>query len=299
MSDATPAGVRPYQPEDHPALEVILEAVFDAGELGGRTAQEIRHLLDLLPADPTSTIVALEGQTPVGLITPHQQLLVVHPAHRRRGQGSRLVEAGLAFSRERGEAVLSLAPPRGSEGAIPFLTRLGFAYDSSLWLLRLPREAEVPPPAFPVDVIARPYRSEDLPGYVSLVNAAFVDHPSPLQVTESIVRYVHEQPDFDPKDILLVAAVAEPERPVGFCRTKLVAKEPPASGEVSLVGVLPAWQGRGLGRELLRWGIGRLRRHGVATIELSVEARNQRALRLYERPGFERVEEWPRWSKPA
>ncbi len=294
-----PAGVRPYRPEDHRALVAILEAVLAAGELGGRTAQEIRHLLDLLPADPASTLVALDGEAPVGFVTPHQQLLAVHPAHRRRGHGTRLVEAGLAFSRERGEAVLSLAPPQGSEGAIPFLTRLGFAYDSSLWLLRLPRDVEVPPPVFPREVIARLYRPDDLPGYVALVNAAFVDHPSPLQVTESIVRFVHERPDFDPDDILLVAVAVEPDRPIGFCRTKPIAKEAPASGEVSLVGVLPAWRGRGLGRELLCWGVERLRGHGAAAVELSVEARNERALRLYERTGFERVEEWPRWSKPV
>ena len=291
--------VRPYRPEDHPALAATLEAVFAAGELGARTAREIRHLLDLLPADPSSTLVALEGEAVVGLVTPHQQLLAVHPAHRRRGHGTRLVEAGLAFSRERGEAVLSLAPPRGSEAAIPFLTRLGFAYDSSLWLLRLPQGVDVPPPVFPPQVMARPYRSDDLPGYVALVNAAFVDHPSPLQVTEPIVRFVHEQPEFDPDDILLVAAAAEPARPVGFCRTKPIAEETPASGEVSLVGVLPAWQGRGLGRELLRWGVAHLRERGAVVVELSVEARNERALGLYERTGFARVEEWPRWSKPV
>ncbi len=294
-----PTSVRPYQPDDHPALAATLEAVFAAGELGSRTAQEIRHLLDLLPADPTSTLVALDGEAAVGLVTPHQQLLAVHPSHRRRGHGTRLVGAGLAYSRERGEAVLSLAPPQGSEAAIPFLTRLGFAYDSSLWLLRLPREIEVPPPVFPPEVIARPYRPEDLPGYVALVNAAFVDHPSPLQVTEPIVRFVHEQPDFDPDDILLVAAAAEPARPVGFCRTKPIAEKTPASGEVSLVGVLPTWQGRGLGRELLRWGVTHLRERGAVMVELSVEARNERALGLYERTGFERVEEWPRWSKPV
>ncbi|MDP9359139.1 MAG: GNAT family N-acetyltransferase [Chloroflexota bacterium] len=52
-----------------------------------------------------------------------------------------------------------------------------------------------------------------------------------------------------------------------------------------------------MGRELLRWGVERVRGQGAAAVELSVEARNERALGLYERTGFERVEEWPRWSK--
>jgi mycothiol synthase len=70
-------------------------------------------------------------------------------------------------------------------------------------------------------------------------------------------------------------------------------------GEIALIGVLPAWRGRGLGRDLLRWGIQHLRERGVADLTLNAEARNDRALALYERSGFVRVQEWPRWAKEA
>jgi ribosomal protein S18 acetylase RimI-like enzyme len=63
--------------------------------------------------------------------------------------------------------------------------------------------------------------------------------------------------------------------------------------------VLPAWRGRGLGRELLRWGVTELRGRGAGPIELSVEAQNERATGLYRAHGFEPAIEWPHWVLPV
>ena len=51
----------------------------------------------------------------------------------------------------------------------------------------------------------------------------------------------------------------------------------------------PEARGRGLGRELLRWGVHRLRSVSELPVTLSVNGRNERALRLYEREGFRRT----------
>ncbi len=69
-------------------------------------------------------------------------------------------------------------------------------------------------------------------------------------------------------------------------------------GEVGLIGVLPAWRGRGLGREALRWGVNELRGRGAGRIVLAVEAANERATRLYRSHGFEPMIEWPHWELP-
>jgi ribosomal protein S18 acetylase RimI-like enzyme len=63
-----------------------------------------------------------------------------------------------------------------------------------------------------------------------------------------------------------------------------------------MVGVLPAWRGRGLGRELLRWSVEYLRGRGAGLIELSVEAANDRATELYRKHGFVPTIEWPHWA---
>ncbi len=275
-----------------------MELTFAAGDLRGRTRHDLHRFLDVLPGDPGGTIVALVGDDVVGFTTPRSQELIVHPAHRRQGHGTRLAAAARAHARARGEPKLVLSAPLGSEVAVAFLARLGFAYDSSLWLLRLPPETPVPPPAFAADILVRTYRmDEDIPAYAALINTSFVDHPSPLSVSAEMIRHVHGLPGFDPEDIALVAPRAEPERPVAFCRCVVAREGGVLSGEISLIGVLPAWRGRGLGRELLRWGVSRLRSLGAADVTLAVEARNELALGLYERTGFVRAQEWPRWSK--
>ena len=70
-------------------------------------------------------------------------------------------------------------------------------------------------------------------------------------------------------------------------------------GEIRILGVLPEWRGRGLGRELLRWGVAHLRSGGAGLIQLSVEAENELALGLYRRTGFEPTVEWPHWTRPV
>jgi len=72
-----------------------------------------------------------------------------------------------------------------------------------------------------------------------------------------------------------------------------------AHGEVWAVGVRPDRQGRGLGRQLLRAGVARLRGVGVPAISLSVNGRNESALGLYESEGFVRVLTRDRWARPA
>jgi hypothetical protein len=50
---------------------------------------------------------------------------------------------------------------------------------------------------------------------------------------------------------------------------------------------------------LLRWSVGYLRARGAGTLELAVEATNDRALGLYRRTGFEPAVEWPHWTRPT
>ena len=65
------------------------------------------------------------------------------------------------------------------------------------------------------------------------------------------------------------------------------------------MGVRPGLQGRGHGRQLLRWGVEHLRATGVETVTLSVNGRNPRALGLYEAEGFHRTSTRERWARPV
>lgn len=57
-------------------------------------------------------------------------------------------------------------------------------------------------------------------------------------------------------------------------------------GSVDLIGVLPAYQGRGLGAASLWAGINHLKNRGVSKIDVVTEAENVDAVRMYERAGF-------------
>src|SRR6185503_20118560 len=97
--------------------------------------------------------------------------------------------------------------------------------------------------------------------------------------------------------ILLLFADGDADTVVGWTKAEHQLSE--AMGErrgfVSFVGVIPAWRGRGLGRELLRWSIAHVRDAGAGTIELNVEAANDRAKALYVATGFTAEVEWPQY----
>lgn len=63
-----------------------------------------------------------------------------------------------------------------------------------------------------------------------------------------------------------------------------------AGGEVSVIhalGVLPAWQGRGAGKCLVRGALETARRNGQRAVRLDVLGTNLTAQKLYERMGFQ------------
>jgi GNAT superfamily N-acetyltransferase len=86
--------------------------------------------------------VALDGENPVGfahvkLLEPdsaHLDELDVHPAHGRRGLGTRLVNAVCSWATDAGLSAVTLCTFRGVPWNMPFYARLGFTPISPLEL---------------------------------------------------------------------------------------------------------------------------------------------------------------------
>jgi mycothiol synthase len=265
----------------------------------GFNAWDLDHEAISMVGAPESVAVAVEGDVLCGYVSPGHEDLTVHPEFRRRGHGRRLFAAGLELAAKVGWDEIRLYVPL-SGGGQAFARAMGMAYHSSMWRLDLAPEAAVPEPAFPAGFVGREM-GEWLPlqKFVELLNATFADHPSPVSWTLAQIEYAHGRPDFDPTAIMLVSPTDRPADPVAFVRTALgppEADEPAPIGEIRLVGVLPQWRGRGIGRELLRWGVAQLRARGTGVIKLSVESENELALGLYRRTGFEPAVEWPHWT---
>jgi mycothiol synthase len=292
--------VRSFRLGDEPRILAVAEASLAVDAFPGFDRADVLHSIDRLAGDPEGTVVAFEDGEIVGYCTPRQDLLTVHPDHRRRGHGRRLVQAAIELVRARGLADLILYGPVDHPPAAGFIETLGFRYHSSLWQFELARSIEVPGPSFPSDVMTRAYRDADLEAFVALANLSFADHPTPVSFTTTAVAHVHGLPGFDPGDILLVTPRDDRERLVAWTKTEAeTGDDGVRHGTVAMIGVVPDWRGRGLGRELLRWGIAHLRATGAETIELAVEAANDRALGMYRRAGFVPAIEWPHYALPT
>lgn len=298
MTDQT---VRTFVPDDAPAILELELASFDQDPVPGSSRAEIAWTIDRMALLPSNTLVAVDAGRVVGQCTPRADLLTVHPAFRRRGHGRRLVDAARELVGRQGLDELTLWGDRTRPDAAGFIDALGAVYRSSLWQFVLPADRIVPAPAFPADVMVRAVRpGDDDDRYVELINRAFEDHPSPLSWPGDYIREVHARPEFDPASVLVVTVASDPDQMVGFCRTlELPGDDGRRRGEIGVIGLLPDWRGRGLGRQLLRWGVARLRSLGLDQVELTVEARNERALELYRREGFVATVEWPHWMVPA
>jgi len=205
--------------------------------------------------------------------------LVVDPPSRRLGHGRALLDAALA------EGARSV----WAHGMLPAADALaraaGLEMTRSLHLMKRPltaADAVDPqlPPGFSVRAFA-PGRDDET--WVRLNAAAFARHPEQGRLTVADLHERMAQPWFDPAGLILVVEDATGDV-VAFHWTKV--EEGSSSGEVYVVGVDPAHQGRGLGGPVTRLGLAHLARLGLHEVELYVDGDNTAARRTYERLGF-------------
>jgi mycothiol synthase len=290
--------IRPFDVADAPAVEALMRRSYRVVHPAGVTLEEHAGGIAEILAHPEEAVVALAGDEVVGYAHPSAVRLEVDPAHRRRGHGRRLLEAARRLVAASGDDQLELWVPREGPG-LAFAMAMGMRYRSSFHLLRLSAGTASAPPTPVAGFGVRPLRpGQDEPAYVAMLAGAFADHPSPMHFDLDEIRSVHARPSFNASDVLLAFVAAQPEVLAGMCRATLKSvpdAEGQPRGDVRLVGVLPAYRRRGLGRELLRWGIAHVRDGGARDVDLAVEALNAGALRLYLDEGFVAVEEWPRW----
>ncbi|HEX3705284.1 MAG TPA: mycothiol synthase [Mycobacteriales bacterium] len=167
------------------------------------------------------------------------------------------------------------------------LPNLGFTARRTLLQLRRPLDVPaLPEPSWPDGVTVREFRvGIDEEAWLAVNNAAFSGHPEQADWTADDIHAREDEPWFDPAGFFL----AEVEgRIVGFHWTKVHVKPGGDLGEVYVIGVAPAMQGKRLGESLLLRGLRHLHDLGLSAVLLYVEADNTGAIALYERHGFTR-----------
>jgi mycothiol synthase len=198
--------------------------------------------------------------------------LVVHPDARGAGLGGRLLADLASYD----------GPLRAwSHGNHPAAARLaaahGFERVRDLWVMRRP--ASEPLPGLD-DPRIRSFTDGDAAELLRVNAAAFASHPEQGALDEAGLAARMAEPWWDPAGLLVAM---DGDRMLGFHWTK---QHDERLGEVYVVGIDPAAQGRGLGRALTLAGLHHLHGLGVAEVLLYVESDNAAALATYGRLGF-------------
>ncbi len=211
---------------------------------------------------------------------------VVHPDHRGRGLGSALLAAAIDLGARSVWAHGSLPAARA------FAQGHGLRVLRELHLMTRPlTEADTADPDLPTWIEITTFAARpDLAALTDLNAAAFASHPEQGALTMADIASRMAQSWFDPAGLIFLLDRGDPRRgPIAFHWTKRAASADAAhaEGEVYVVGVHPAYQGRGLSRALTLLGTAYLARNGVHLVHLYVDGDNAAALGTYTSLGFQ------------
>jgi mycothiol synthase len=245
------------------------------------------QVLRELPHDRTRHLLAVDGDAVTGYLNltgePAMAEAVVHPEARRRGIGSAMVRTALAEGGDdtRIWAHGNLEPARATAAA------LGLVVVRELLQMRRPL-SDLPPVTVPDGVRIATYSGPaDDAELLRVNNAAFAWHPEQSGWTEADIAERRDEPWFDPAGLFMAFDV-NTDTLLGFHWTKVHNGD---LGEVYVVGVDPAAQGRGVGATLTLVGLHhlaeRLAESEQPTVMLYVEADNSAAVKTYHRLGFD------------
>ena len=215
--------------------------------------------------------------------------LVVDPGSRRLGTGRRLLDTVLrldprarVWAHGNLEAAQALAASAG-------LTPVRELHKMSRPLTTVDAE----PVQLPEGFHARPFvPGRDEQAWLETNAAAFAHHAEQGRMTLADLQNRMRQPWFDPVGFILVEADEAPGRVAAFHWTKVDPDQRSSldptrpAGEVYVVGVHPAYQGRGLGRPVTALGLAHLAGLGLPEVVLYVDGDNAAALRTYTGLGF-------------
>ena len=282
-----------HRATDTDGVEAVSEA-FRLALTSGRGG--VSHTLAYAGESPSADLLGYAALDPSGSAE-----LVVDPPARRRGVGRALLRAVLDAG----------ATGVWAHGDLPAARALaaaeGLVSTRELHVMERPvGEGDDVDPQLPEGFSVRAFEpGRDEQAWLEVNGLAFASHPEQGSITLDDLRERMGQDWFDPAGFLLVedttatsdggahplAAFHWTKREVRSAAGRAHAANSDEGagrrGEVYVVGVHPAYQGRGLAGPLTGLGTAYLARQGVTTIDLYVDGDNTRALATYRRAGFE------------
>jgi mycothiol synthase len=123
----------------------------------------------------------------------------------------------------------------------------------------------------------------DNDAWIEVNNQAFADHPEQGAWDRQSLQTRLNEHWFDPSGFLLLL---DDDRIAASCWTKIHELPEVRTGEIYVIFVSPGYQGRGLGNQILRFGLDSIHHRGVHRASLFVEDSNTPAIKMYEKMGF-------------
>lgn len=280
--------LRPAVPEDADAVLAVLHAR-DLADLGvtDYTLEDLNEEWCLTEVDLTRDSVVAETDTGeivgYGLIRSAGTIAVVTPAYEGRGIGAHLLAWAERRARERGDHRYRQWIAAGAERARGLLLGAGYEPERSYWRMFRALDGPLNPPSPPPGITLRALDVEaDAERVHGLNEASFGANPDyrPESYAEFREQHLHAH-DLTPE---MSCLAADGDVLVGFLIARSWTGE--GVGYVDLLGVHPAYRGRGLATSMLLTAFARFAADGLREAELGVASDNPRALRLYERCGM-------------
>jgi mycothiol synthase len=304
--------VRHYVPEkDLSPLARLLTEIESIDRDGEDTSEEYLRASLAWPnyrPDQDVWVVESEGNLVgygVALEQPSQHCtiyVVVHPAYRRKGLGSQLLELTLNRARELGSINILVYANEYNHASNLFLTHHHFQPVDSSGSLKLKADVESPPAEFPKGFTLKRYSELNDP--LILLEALYVcylgmwGHQHNDNRTEEERKSPRFLQYYDANDILLL--FDEKNSIFGICSLKSQGKRE-GNGEWSDLldgpGIIQDYREQGYQRPLVLAGIEHLRKNAIHPITLEFWGDNENALNIYRSLGFEMVNRYIAYHK--
>lgn len=217
--------------------------------------------------------------------------VVVRPETRRRGTGGALFAVAEAQARSE-SGVLQCNCHASWTAGVAFLGALGFSVHARIDVMRCDalESRETGPPPLAQFRSSQPGEEDDA-AWLAISNAAYAQDETASVLCAADTRLLREAEGFD-----LVLAEVDGKL-VALCHTRSGPDTDVAV--IESLAVHPAARGRGLGGAILGEAMRRLRERGVRGVELTVNADNVAARKVYDRFGFHPVDEIRTYRRAA
>ena len=304
--------IRHYVPErDLAELSRLLTEIESVDRDGEDTSEEyLRASLAWPNYHPDQAVWVAESDGKlvgygVALEQPSQRCtiyVVVHPAHRRKGLGSQLLELTLNRAGEVGAKNILVYANERNEASNLFLQHHAFQPVGSSGALKLIAEPENLTAEFPEGFTLKRYSEVNDPlvllqalnqCYLGMWGHQHNDNPS--EEERKSPRFLHY---YDAEDILLL--FDEKGSIFGICSLKPQGKQE-GNGEISDLldgpGIMQEFREQGYQRPMVLAGMEHLRKKGTRPITLEFWGDNENALNIYRSLGFEMVNRFIAYHK--